>query len=385
MSTMKTAYLGAQIFDGVKLHENCALIVTGDRFESIVAAFDVPPNANVAQVDGILSPGFVDIQVNGGGGVMFNDDPSVDTLQIMASAHARLGATSILPTLITDTPEQTRAAITAVEKAIASGLPGIIGLHLEGPHLATIRKGAHDPALIRRMDDDDVAMLVRAAQKLPVLMVTLAPENVSLEQIRVLAKAGIILSLGHSDAGFEDSCAAVDAGASCVTHLFNAMSQLSSREPGLVGAALRLGQVSAGIIADFIHVHPDTMAMALAAKTGPGRIFLVSDAMATAGSDIDFFTLNDRRINRHDGRLTLEDGTLAGADLDLAKAVKNTYLLNHDISSALAMATLIPAKVVGAANKTGAIKPGHTADFVRLNNDIKLVDVWRNGRAIDLN
>ncbi|MFT4959448.1 MAG: N-acetylglucosamine-6-phosphate deacetylase [Paracoccaceae bacterium] len=385
MSRPQTAYVGARVFDGARLHENCALIVAGDRFDGIVPVSDVLRSAKVITLDGgTLSPGFVDIQVNGGGGVMFNDDPSVATLTLMANAHTRLGATSILATLITDTPAQTNASIHAVQSAISAAVPGIIGLHLEGPHLAVRRKGAHDAALIRGMDDADVALLIEAARRLPVLMVTLAPESVTPAQIGQLAKAGVILSLGHSDAGFAACQTAVAAGARCVTHLFNAMSPLGSREPGLVGAALRSAGVSAGIIADFVHVHPDTLAIALTAKQGPGQIFLVSDAMATAGSDIESFTLNGRRITRRNGRLTLADGTLAGADLDLATAVGNVQTLGVEMPAALAMATSVPAAVVGGGDRVGAIKRGRIADFIRLSSDTTLVGVWRRGCAVNL-
>jgi len=376
-----TAYIAASVFDGARMHDRAALLVCGARAEGVVAQADIPADTAITDLgEGLLSPGYVDLQVNGGGGVMFNDDPSVATLATMAQAHAGIGATSILPTLITDTPDQSRAAIDAVDFAIAAGTPGIIGLHLEGPHLSQARKGAHDPALIRPMGDADVQMLLDAARRLPILMMTLAPESVTTDQIRALTNAGVILSLGHSDASFAACLAAAKAGVTCVTHLFNAMSQLTNREPGLVGAALALGGLSAGMIADTIHVHPQTMATALRAKQGPGRIYLVSDAMATAGSDIEGFTLNDRWIAREGDRLTLADGTLAGAHLELTNALRNIVdATGTPLDQALEMATSVPAGVIGKPETLGCLHPGAQADFVHLSAEMTLTRVWQGG------
>ncbi len=378
----RIALTGAEIFDGERMHRGKTLLLDGERVAAI--ADKVPDGTENRRLDGgILSPGFVDLQVNGGGGVMFNDAPTVETLRIMADAHARLGATSILPTLITDRPEITRAAIAAVYDAQAQGVAGIAGLHLEGPHLSLARKGAHDPALIRPMRENDLDLLLAAARQLPVLKVTIAPESVTPAQMRALADAGILLSLGHSDAGFAACAEAADHGARCVTHLFNAMSQLGSREPGLVGAALECGALSAGLIADLVHVHPRTIAAALRAKRGPGRVFLVSDAMATAGSDITAFTLNGREIRRAGGRLTLADGTLAGADLDLTRALRNIMTAaDLDLPGALAMATTIPATLIGCDNRIGRLTPGARADILHLSDDLHLRAVWRGGAPL---
>ncbi len=317
-----TVFTGARLFDGTAFRDG-SLVVENGRVQAILPPGSALGGLTEHPLDGgILAPGFVDLQVNGGGGVMFNDAPTPGTLRIIADAHAGLGATTILPTLITDTPDITRAAIAAAVAASRAGVPGIAGLHLEGPHLSVARKGAHEPRLIRPMTDDDLNALTDTARQLPRLMVTLAPESVTPGQVRILAQAGVIVSLGHSDAGFDTARAYADAGATCVTHLFNAMSQLGNREPGLVGAALSDGRLHAGLIADGIHVHPAAIAAALAAKAGPGGIFLVSDAMAPAGSALTNFTLNGRKVIRSDGRLLLDDGTLAGADLDLPRALR---------------------------------------------------------------
>lgn len=383
MTAPATAYVGADIFDGVGHHHGHALIIEDGQVAGIIAREKVSAEADIVTLDGgLICPGFVDLQVNGGGGVLFNDDQSVSALRTIASAHARLGATSILPTLITDAPHKTRAAIAAVEQAIAQGVAGIVGLHLEGPHLSVARKGAHDPGLIRPMEAADLALLTDAASRLPVLKMTLAPENVTVDQMKALKSAGVVISLGHSNASFDQCVDAAQAGVTCVTHLFNAMSQLGNREPGLVGAAVSLGALSAGLIADGVHVHPDSIRIAVGGKRGPGQIFLVSDAMAIAGSDNDEFLLNGRKVIRTNGRLVLEDGTLAGADLDLLTAVRN--LVGWGITSqdqALAMATFIPAKIIGL--NIGKLTPGSRADFLHINTNSTAPNrIWRAGQPL---
>lgn len=322
MSTIAKVYVGARIHDGVDIHVDHAFAIHSDGSRSIMPRKDVPADCPIHDLPGgIIAPGFVDLQINGGGGVMFNDDQSVEALRTIAAAHASIGTAAVLPTLITDTPERTKAAIAAVEQAIAERVEGVIGIHLEGPHLSVARQGAHDPGLIRPMDDDDLATVLRATERLPNVMMTVAPENTTNAQIRTMSDAGVIVSLGHTDADFDTCMSAFDAGARCVTHLFNAMSQLGNREPGLVGATLARKDIYAGLIADGIHVHPATIRVALAAAQNNERIMLVTDAMATAGSQIDGFVLNGRQVLRKDGRLTLNDGTLAGADLEMTQAL----------------------------------------------------------------
>lgn len=364
------ALLGADIHDGETLHRGCALLRRAGQV-TIVNPADLPADCLRRDLgDGMLLPGFVDLQVNGGGGVMFNDDPSVATLRIIANAHASTGTRAFLPTLITDTPAMTTAAIEAVAQALAQGVPGVIGLHLEGPHLARTRKGAHDPALIRPMEPADLAQLEQAAGKLPNLMLTVAPESVTPEQIARLSRAGAIVSLGHTDADYATARTCFDAGARCVTHLFNAMPAMLSRAPGVIGAALEDGRVSAGLIADGIHVHPATMRAGLAAKRGPGAMFLVTDAMATLGSDIDAFTLNGRQITRTQGRLTLSDGTLAGADLDMARALRVLVLdVGEDLQTAIRRATCYPARLLRDVRGHGVLG---SDNIIHLDNDLHM-------------
>lgn len=370
MSGQRDIFRGGTIFDGTRLIEGHALVREDDRVTAVLPEAEAETGgAQVTELAGdILAPGYVDLQVNGGGGVMFNDDQSVAALETIAAAHRRLGATTIFPTLITDTPERTRAAIAAVTAALAAGVEGIGGLHLEGPHLSLARKGAHDPALIRPMTDRDLSVLCEAARRLPALMVTLAPENATRRQVSTLAEAGAIVSLGHTDADFATCRAYAEAGASCVTHLFNAMSQLGNREPGLVGAALESGNLSVGLIADAIHVHPAAIRTALVAKRGPGSIFLVSDAMSPAGTDQQSFTLNGRTITRSAGRLQLADGTLAGADLDLTTAVGvMVEKVGLDLAEALAMATRLPAEAGRQPAGIGRIAVGEAGPMIRLS------------------
>lgn len=365
-------FRNGRIFDGATLRAGWAI-----RFERGVATAlgperDIAADGAVVDLGGdILGPGYVDLQVNGGDGVMFNDDPSPETLRRIAAAHRRLGAVALLPTLITDTAEKTRAAIAAAVEAVRAGAPGVAGLHLEGPHLSLARKGAHDPALIRPMERADLDALLAAAAALPALMVTVAPENVGEDQVAALARAGVVVSLGHTDADFDTCRRYVAAGARCVTHLFNAMSQLGNRAPGLVGAALASGAVSAGLIADAVHVHPATIRAAWAAKAGPGRIFLVTDAMAVAGTDLGAFTLGGRRIERRDGVLTLADGTLAGADLDLTTAIRvMVEQAGAPLEAALQAATSVPAALIGAPFAGCAPGAARLSGMIRIAADL---------------
>lgn len=373
---------GAAIFDGDRLHATSALVVEGGRVAAILPPDEAPRGERVLLAGGTLAPGFIDLQVNGGGGLLLNDAPTLDGIRTICAAHARLGTLGLLPTLITDTPAVTRAAIEAGLAAAAAAVPGFLGLHLEGPHLDPRRKGAHDPALIRPMSPDDLALLCDAARRLPALLVTVAPEAADPQQLAALAAAGAIVSLGHTDTTAEAATAGFAAGARLATHLFNAMSQLGSREPGLVGAVLDAPAVRAGLIADGIHVAPLTIRTALTAKQGTDAIFLVTDAMAVAGTDAESFMLNGRTIHRRDGRLTLADGTLAGADIDMAGMLR---VLVRDVGltqpQAIRMATVAPALALGRPD-LGCLAPGSPADLVHLTPDLALSGVWRGGAAV---
>ncbi|RWC52631.1 MAG: N-acetylglucosamine-6-phosphate deacetylase [Mesorhizobium sp.] len=377
------ALTGARIFDGADWHDNAALVVSGGLVEAILPAGAIPAGVDRIETDGLLAPGFVDLQVNGGGGVMLNDHPDVTSIETICRAHAPFGTTVLLPTLITDTPAITAAAVAAGAAAARQKVPGFLGLHLEGPHLSVARKGAHDPALIRPMTDVDQAALIAARKDLPVLLTTIAPESVEPARVTALAMAGLIVSLGHSDTTYVTASAFAAAGATVVTHLFNAMSQIGNREPGLAGAAIATGGLSAGIIADGIHVDPATMAIALRAKKGPGKIVLVTDAMATIGTDMTSFTLNGRTIYRKDGSLRLADGTLAGADLDMISAVRFMHRgVGLELGEALRMASLYPAEAIGQAHRLGRFANGTAADIVALSEDLDVKSVWIGGKKL---
>jgi N-acetylglucosamine-6-phosphate deacetylase len=367
----RIAYTGARIFDGEKWWDRSALVVADGRIEGIIAA-DSPTDAErVPMNGGMLVPGFIDLQVNGGGGVLLNDDQSVDAIRAICANYARFGTTALLPTLITDTREKNIAVIAAGVEAARQKVPGFLGLHIEGPHLAVARKGAHDPSLIRPMEEDDLARLIEARGKLPNLISTVATESVTPNQIARLAEAGVVVSLGHTDANAAAVLAAVEAGAKMVTHLFNAQSQIGPRDPGVIGSALDRGELSAGLIADGVHVHPTNIALALRAKRGPARIFLVTDAMSPTGTEGESFVLAGRTVLRKDGALRLPDGTLAGADLTMIDAVAYMHrTVGVELDEVLRMASAYPADALGVGHERGRLQPGMRADIVHLGDDL---------------
>ncbi|WP_279482900.1 N-acetylglucosamine-6-phosphate deacetylase [Aureimonas sp. SK2] len=379
---MTTAFVGADIFDGETRRSGLALVVEGERVAALLPEAELGPDMGVERLDGgLLAPGFVDIQVNGGGGVLFNDAPSVEGIRAITAAHARFGSTALLPTVITDRPAVTFAAIRAAEEALAQEVPGCLGIHVEGPFLSVARKGAHDPALIRRMEAADLQALCET--RVRPLLLTVAPESVSDEQIAALAAAGIRVSLGHTDTSCERAAAAFAAGASCVTHLFNAMSQLGNREPGLVGAALDSPDVWCGFIPDGHHVHPAALGAALRAKRGSCRMIAVTDAMPTVGSDADVFELNGRTARRENGRLTLADGTLAGSDLSMIGALR--YLagpLGLPLEEALRLCSTHAAAFLGLSATNGRLGAGSRADMVWLDAALDLKGVWIGGERV---
>lgn len=372
------ALVGARIFDGARWREDHALVTADGRVAAITPLAEAP--AARVDVGGlILAPGFVDWQVNGGGGALVNADPSPRTLAAVADAHARRGTTALLPTVITDAPEVRRAALDAAAACRAAGAPGVVGLHVEGPHIGLARKGAHDARFIAPLSTQDRALY--AGCDVGRLVITLAPEAATPADVAALAAAGVIVSVGHSDASHADATALFDAGARAATHLFNAMSPLASRAPGVVGAALDHPGVTVGLIADGFHVAPAALRLATRLKAG-GAATLVSDAMATAAGGPDAFTLQGRAVTRRDGRLTLADGTLAGSDLDLGQAVRHaTRAVGLALEDALRMASTWPARLLGLSDR-GTLAPGARADVVALTPELAVAQVWRGGVAL---
>jgi N-acetylglucosamine-6-phosphate deacetylase len=371
-----TALAGARIFDSERWHDGSAVLTRDGTIAGIVPQSDLPADAAVQWLDGgMLVPGFIDAQVNGGGGVLLNDTPTAEAMDRIAAAHRAFGTCRLLPTLITTGTDTMRAALAAAHAAGS----GVAGLHLEGPHLAPARKGVHDPRFMRRMTDADVEMLLAA--DVGRLLVTLAPEQVAPAQVRRLVDGGVVVSLGHSDAPYEQAMALFEAGATGITHLFNAMSPLQSRAAGMVGAALDAGAVWCGVIADGLHVAPSTLGVALRSKRPPGRLFLVTDAMPTVGSTLSSFKLGERTIERQGDRLTWTDASgtpvLAGAHLDMASAVRFCVnALSVPLEEALRMASLYPAMFLRLDDKHGRLASGHVADILHLGADLMVRRTW---------
>jgi N-acetylglucosamine-6-phosphate deacetylase len=376
------ALTGARVFTGHHFLDRHAVLIEGALVAGVVPEADLAadlPRETLA--GGVLAPGFIDAQVNGGGGVLFNASPDAASLGRLAAAHGRHGTTALLPTLMTDRPERMASAIAAVREAMAANCRGIAGVHLEGPFLSPSRKGAHEAESIRPMTEADVDLILGCG--IAPLLLTVAPEIVPPSLIRRLAEGGVIVSLGHSDASYEVAMAAADAGARGVTHLFNAMSQLQHRAPGMVGAALAHGGLWGGIIADGHHVHPAALTTAVRAKRGPARLFLVTDAMPTAGDANDVFYLNGRKVTRRAGALTLADGTLAGSDLTMDTALAYAVAeLGVPLDEALRMTSLYPAQFLRLDRQQGQIAAGCRADLVHLDAALSARKVWIAGETV---
>lgn len=360
-----------------------ALIVVDDKILGIVGVDKIPAGASRIDLDGdVLAAGFIDIQVNGGGGVLFNDDPSVETIAKIGAAHAAYGTTGFFPTLISDSLEKIAAAIAAVDSAIAQGVPGVLGIHLEGPFLNTAKKGVHDASMFRVLDDKAIALLT--SLKNGKTLITLAPEMAPSGAIAKLVARGAIVFAGHSDATFEQVEVAKDDGLTGFTHIFNAMSQLGSRAPGVVGSALRGPNTFAGLIADGVHVHAANMEL-VAELLGKDHTILVTDAMPTVGSDENYFELGDQVIVARGDTCYTDAGVLAGSNLNMAQAVVNmTDLTGVDQRDALAMASTTPALAMGLGTTHGQISATYQADLVTLDAAGKVTGVWIKGVAVDL-
>ncbi len=345
----------------------------------IVGVRDGPPSAGTAgeQLDiggGYLLPGFIDTQVNGGAGTLLNDKPTVEGIAAIGRAHRAYGTTGYLPTLISDRLDIVDTAMRATEQAIAQCVPGVLGIHIEGPFISTERKGIHNPTLFRTLDAESKALL--KSLKRGKTLVTLAPENCTPDDIAELSDAGVILSAGHTNATFETTRVAFASGVTGVTHLFNAMSPMTHRAPGVVGAALENQSVYCGLICDGRHV--DWAVLRIALRTRPhDRFMLVTDAMPTVGSKTKTFALNGKHIHVEDGVCVDGNGTLAGSDLDMATAVRNTLLhLRVDVLDAAIMAATAPARFLGLDDTRGSLAIGKRADVVWMNGNFEVVQTF---------
>lgn len=364
-----------RVFTGTEMIEGATVHVRDGKIVNL--ARGGPPGA---KLDGLLAPGLVDVQVNGGGGVLFNDAPTTETLRTMAAAHAQFGVTGIMATLISDARGKIAAAIEAVTGGIAEGIPGLVGLHLEGPWLSTPKRGVHPEKFLRRLDPDDMKLLAQK-RSFPI-MTTLSPEQASPADVKALTEAGLIVCVGHTAASAEEVEGLLAAGAAGFTHLFNAMPALEGRKPGPVGVALASRKVWAGLILDGIHVHPLSARVAFGAKTAR-KLILVSDAMATVGAREHSMALFGERIEVKDGALRTPEGTLAGAHLDLSMAARNAVsMLGATTEEALRMTSLTPAEFLHIDHQRGRIAIGGRADMVLFGPDLDVRSVWRAGEQV---
>jgi N-acetylglucosamine-6-phosphate deacetylase len=379
---MNTVLRNGRILAGEDFRDDVAVVVEDGRIVAVLADDDASLQAADVQVDlggGWLMPGFIDVQVNGGGGALFNNQTDVDALRTMMAGHRRFGTTGMLPTLISDDAEVMARAVQATRDAIAAKVPGVLGIHLEGPYIAPARKGTHDAGKFRVPDADEVRMAT--ALDNGVTLITLAPERVPVETIRQMVANGAIVAAGHTAATYEEIRAGLDAGVSGFTHLYNAMSPLQGRDPGTVGAALEDPHSWCGVIVDGVHVHPASLRVALAAKPR-GKVFLVTDAMPMVGSDSPAFELYGEVITAVDGVVRNAAGSLAGSALDMATAVRNTVqLLGLPLAEASRMASTYPARFIGLGERYGHIAAGYAADFVLLDEALQVRATWIAGQS----
>jgi N-acetylglucosamine-6-phosphate deacetylase len=377
---MSTALTNGRILTTNGWHNDLAVLIENERIAALV-----PPNdarLRAAEIHDLaghdLLPGFIDCQVNGGGGVLFNDQPTVAGIRAIAAAHRRFGTIGLLPTLISDSAEVMRAAIRAVDAAIEQNVRGVLGIHIEGPYLAPARKGVHNARSLRVPNAAEIALATSLSRRCTLL--TLAPERVPAETLRALIAAGVIVAAGHTAGDYAAIRRALNQGVRGFTHLFNAMSPLGSREPGAVGAALEDRDSWCGVIVDGRHVHPATLRVALAAKP-KGKLFLVSDAMPPVGSAAQTFVLNGDTIAVRDGVCQTAEGVLAGSMLTLRDAVRNcVQLLGLPLDEAVRMASTYPADFLGLGQSHGRIAPGYRADFTVMDNDFRVHETWIGGQ-----
>ena len=360
-----------------------ALVLADGTIRDIVADDAIPAGACVTRLAcGTLAAGFIDLQVNGGGGTMFNDAPTAATIAAIGRAHRTFGTTGFLPTFISGARAGMVRAVAAVREAMASGEAGVLGIHFEGPHINAVRRGAHDVRQIRPLADGDIDLL--ASLGAGRTLVTLAPECVAPAAIAALAARGVIVAAGHSEADAETIDTAMANGLGGITHLFNAMGPLGHREPGAAGAALTRDRLACGIIADGTHVSWDVLRLAWRAKPA-GKLFLVTDAMSPVGApDVDVVRIGDETARTAEGCLRLADDRLAGSLLDMGQAVRNCVVhAGIPLEDALAMAAAYPADFLGLNESRGRLAPGLRADLVWLDDDLRVRATWIGGTRSD--
>lgn len=376
------ALINARVLTPAGFKDGQTVVFKGGMITHVCDDQDCPEDAiNKRDLGGaMLLPGFIDVQVNGGGGVLFNDEPTIDGIRAIGAAHRKYGTTGFFPTLITDMPGVIARAIKAVEEAIEQGVPGVLGIHLEGPFLNKEKCGVHDSTKFAEINAADIELM--SSLKGGAVLVTLAPEKTTPAIIKTLCSRGVIVSAGHTQASYGEALAAMDAGLTGFTHLYNAMRQLHSRMPGLIAAALEDDRAWRGIIVDGYHVHPAMLRLAYRAQVHD-QMFLVTDAMSSVGATDKKFSLGGVEIEVMDGKCTAPDGALAGSDLDMISAVRNAIeMLGADLEQAVRMASILPAQFMGLQNKTGEIRAGLQADFIVVSKELKVIETWIGGQTL---
>jgi N-acetylglucosamine-6-phosphate deacetylase len=377
---MKQALIGAQLFSGKEFFDNRALLIDGENIIDVINEHDIPNNFEIQKLNGgILSPGFIDLQVNGGGGKLFNNSPDKESLNAIIEAHQHFGTTSIMPTVISDSLNVLKRCATTISEEIESN-KSLLGVHIEGPFFNVKYRGVHQKQYINTINSDYLN-LFESLQDFPV-MLTLAPECISTKQLKHLKSLGFKILAGHTDASYDQLEEAIKYGLDGFTHLFNAMGQISAREPGVVGSALTFDNTTASIIVDLHHVHPSLIQMVYKQKP-QGKLFFVSDSMATIHHGEPSFELYDEVVSESNGRIINSEGKLAGSSITQIDAIKNAYQsCNIPLNEALAMASRYPAEYLGVANYLGSLESGYRADLTHFSLDFQVQNVWVAGKQL---
>ena len=377
---MKQALIGAQLFSGKEFFDNRALLIDGENIIDVINEHDIPNNFEIQKLNGgILSPGFIDLQVNGGGGKLFNNSPDKDSLNAIIEAHQHFGTTSIMPTVISDSLNVLKRCATTISEEIENN-KSLLGVHIEGPFFNVKYRGVHQKQYINTINSDYLN-LFESLQDFPV-MLTLAPECISTKQLKHLKSLGFKILAGHTDASYDQLEEAIKYGLDGFTHLFNAMGQISAREPGVVGSALTFDNTAASVIVDLHHVHPSLIQMAYKQKP-QGKLFFVSDSMATIYHGEPSFELYDEIVSESKGRIINSEGKLAGSSITQIDAIKNAYQsCNIPLNEALAMASRYPAEYLGVANYLGSLESGYRADLTHFDLDFQVQNVWVAGKQL---
>ncbi|QSZ41242.1 N-acetylglucosamine-6-phosphate deacetylase [Sulfurimonas aquatica] len=376
---MMYAFVNCDIFNGSEFIYNKALVIDGEKIHGLIPEEELDKSIEIINLNGkTISPGFIDLQVNGGNGILFNDEPTIEAVKKIYDGHKKFGTTDFLPTFITGSLKGMKQAVESINKCLSLNLDGVLGIHFEGPFLNQAKAGVHEKKYIRESNVDDIEAISKISNG--ITMLTLAPEVVPSELILSLQKKGIFISIGHTNATYEEAMNAFSSGASCSTHLYNAMTSLESRAPGVVGASLDNDKAWTNIIVDGIHSSYASVRVAMKAKA-KRKLFLVTDAMPPVGGEGDDFRIGDYNISVKNGKCVTMGDTLAGSSLDMASAVRNCIQhVGIDKGEALRMASTYPAEFIKLDNRIGHIKSGYDANLAIFNNQIQVSAVVVKGK-----